>query len=97
MLIEISEQLNKIEKLTVEVHPVKSNYWGQDITVAGLITTEDLISTVKDVESDIVVIPSVMLRPYTEDFLDGRNLDYVRKNQVKTFLFNRIFILWQRW
>lgn len=60
------------KNLTVQVCPVKSNYWGQDITVAGLITTEDLIRTVKDVECDVVVIPSVMLRPYTEDFLDGK-------------------------
>lgn len=85
MLTEISEQLNKIENLTVEVHPVKSNYWGQDITVAGLITTDDLIDTVKDVNCDMVVIPSIMLRPYTEDFLDGKNLDYVKEKSRKDF------------
>lgn len=85
MLTEISEQLNKIENLTVEVHPVKSNYWGQDITVAGLITTEDLINTVKDVDCDMVVIPSIMLRPYTEDFLDGKTLSYVKEKSSKNF------------
>lgn len=85
MLTEISEQLNKIENLTVEVHPVKSNYWGQDITVAGLITTEDLINTVKDVDCDMVVIPSIMLRSYTEDFLDGKTLSYVKEKSSKNF------------
>lgn len=85
MLSEVSEQLNKIENLTVEVHPVKSNYWGQDITVAGLITTEDLINTVKDVDCDMVVIPSIMLRPYTEDFLDGKTLSYVKDKSSKNF------------
>ena len=85
MLAEISEQLNKIENLTVEVHPVKSNYWGQDITVAGLITTDDLINTVKDVDCDMVVIPSIMLRPYTEDFLDGKTLSYVKEKSAKNF------------
>ena len=48
--------------------PCKIKLLGQDITVAGLITTDDLIRTVKDVDCDIVVIPSIMLRPYTEDF-----------------------------
>lgn len=85
MLEEVAANLNKIKNLTVQVCPVKSNYWGQDITVAGLITTEDLIRTVKDVECDVVVIPSVMLRLYTEDFLDGKNLTYVKEQSKKNF------------
>ena len=75
---KIAEKLNKIKNLSVTVNPVKSDYWGQDITVAGLITTDDLIKTVKNIDTDIVIIPSVMLRPYSEDFLDGKNLSYVR-------------------
>ena len=71
---KIAEKLNKIKNLSVTVNPVKSDYWGQDITVAGLITTDDLIKTVKNIDTDIVIIPSVMLRPYSEDFLDGKNL-----------------------
>lgn len=85
MLIEISQKLNKIKNLTVEIHPVKSEYWGQDITVAGLITTDDLIRTVKDVDCDTVIIPSIMLRPYTEDFLDGKTLTYVKEQTNKNF------------
>lgn len=85
MLNEVAAALNKIKNLTVEIHPVKSNYWGQDITVAGLITTEDLINTVKNVDCDIVVIPSIMLRPYSEDFLDGNTLSYVKEHSGKNF------------
>ena len=86
MLEKAAKKMSKIKNLTVEVHPVKSNYWGKDITVAGLITTDDLINTVKDVDCDIAVIPTVMLRPYSEDFLDGKNLDYVREKSGKNFL-----------
>lgn len=82
----ISSKLNKIENLTTTVLPVKSEYWGKDITVAGLITTNDLIRTIKSQAADLVVIPSVMLRPYSEDFLDGKNLDYVKKQTNKEFL-----------
>ena len=85
MLQEVARKLNKIKNLTVEVFPVKSNYWGQDITVAGLITSDDLIRTVKDVDCDVVMIPTVMLRPYTEDFLDGHNLTYVKEQTGKNF------------
>jgi len=81
----ISKELNKIENLITNVIPVKSKYWGQDITVAGLITSDDLIDSLKNSSSGLVVIPSVMLRPYSEDFLDGKNLDYVRKKTGKEF------------
>ena len=85
MLEKVAKKLSKIKNLTVETHPVKSNYWGEDITVAGLITSDDLILTVKDIDCNIVIIPTVMLRPYSQDFLDGKNLDYVRKKSGKKF------------
>ncbi len=85
MLEKISQKLNKIKNLEVEICPVKSNYWGEDITVAGLITTEDLINTVKNKKCDTVIIPSVMLRPYSQDFLDGKNLDYVKEKTKQNF------------
>ena len=78
-------RLNKIKNLTSQVVPVKSDYWGQDITVAGLITTDDLIKALKDKDGDFVVIPSVMLRPYSEDFLDGKTLSYVKEQTQKEF------------
>lgn len=82
---KIAQKLNKIKNLTVEIYPVKSEYWGKDITVAGLITSDDLIKTVENVNCDIVVIPTIMLRPYTEDFLDGKNLTYVKQQTGKEF------------
>lgn len=84
-LDEICLRLNKIKNLNAEVCAVKSNYWGQDITVAGLITTDDLIAAVKDKDCDFVVIPSVMLRPYSEDFLDGKTLTFVKQQTGKEF------------
>ncbi len=84
-LDEICKKLSKIKNLTTEVVPVKSNYWGQNITVAGLITTDDLIAALKDKSGDFVVIPSVMLRPYSEDFLDGKTLSYVKEQIGKDF------------
>ena len=85
---EIAESLNKVENLTVTINPVKSEYWGENITVAGLITSDDLINTVKDLDVDYVVIPSIMLKPYSEDFLDGNNLDYVKNATNKKFIVN---------
>lgn len=81
----ISNELNKIEGFESVVVPVKSNYWGENITVAGLITSEDLIDSIKDSDADYVIVPSVMLKPFSEDFLDGNNLDYVKEKTKKQF------------
>lgn len=79
----ISSGLNKIDNLSVKVQPVQSTYWGKNITVAGLITSQDLINAIKDVEADYVIVPSIMLKPYTNLFLDGQSLDYVNENTQK--------------
>ena len=81
----IGKKLNKIKNLNVIITPVKSTYWGGEVTVAGLITSEDLINSLKEVETDIVIIPSIMLKPYTELFLDGNSLDYVKEKTKKNF------------
>lgn len=85
-LERIAKKLNRIKNLKAVVSPVKSEYWGQDITVSGLITTDDLIRTVKNLDTDLVVIPSVMLKPYSEMFLDGKTLTYVKEQTKKEFL-----------
>lgn len=80
----ISAGLNKIKNLNTSVNPVKSTYWGKNITVAGLITSEDLINTIKDIDADYIIVPSIMLKPYTNLFLDGNSLDYVKEKTGKT-------------
>ena len=82
----VSEKLNKIKNLTSRVAPVRSDYWGENITVAGLITSDDLIRTVKDIDTDYVVIPGIMLKPFSEMFLDGKSLDDVKEKTGKKFI-----------
>lgn len=66
-----AEQLNKIENINLQVIPIKSNFWGKDVSVAGLITANDLINQLKGKCFNDVIIPSIVLRPYTTEFLDG--------------------------
>ena len=83
----ISEKLNKIENLSVEVNPVKSTYWGKNITVAGLITSDDLINSVKGVDADYIIVPSIMLKPFTDLFLDGVSMaNVIEKTQKRFFV-----------
>jgi NifB/MoaA-like Fe-S oxidoreductase len=80
----VAAKLNKIENLTVQVTPVKSNYWGDDITVAGLITSDDLVAALPN--ADLIVLPGVMFKAYSHDFLDGKTLDDVKAATGKNFL-----------
>lgn len=82
----VSKRLNRIKNIKTSVYPVKSNYWGQNITVAGLITSQDLINTIKDIKSDYIVVPGVMLKPYTDSFLDGETLSHVEQITGKKFI-----------
>ncbi|MDD3236911.1 MAG: DUF512 domain-containing protein [Candidatus Gastranaerophilales bacterium] len=75
----ISNSLNKVENVSTNVIPVKSEFWGEHISVAGLITANDLINALKNKNVKNVIIPSVMLRPYTKEFLDGFTTTEVEK------------------
>jgi len=81
----VCNKLSKIENLQVSYKPVISTYWGKNITVAGLITSDDLINTVKDINSDYVVVPSIMLKPYSDLFLDGKSMRDVEEITGKNF------------
>lgn len=88
---EISSELNKIENFSSEVVAVESKFWGDKISVAGLITSEDLISSINghfkaQSSPPTIIIPSVMMRQYTHDFLDGNTLEDVKERTGLDFL-----------
>lgn len=76
----IVESLNSIENLKLSLIPVQSNFWGKDVTVSGLITGQDLLDNLISKKSEIsdLVIPSVMLRKFTNEFLDSLTIDDIK-------------------
>lgn len=72
------KRLNQVEGLTVELVALNSNYWGQEITVTGLLTGQDLIEGLKDRDlGDGILLPSVMLKDGDTVFLDDTRLETV--------------------
>jgi len=72
------EQLNTVSGLNVELAPCRSNYWGQDITVTGLLTGEDLLITLQGKDlGDGILLPSLMLKDHDTRFLDDLTLETV--------------------
>jgi putative radical SAM enzyme (TIGR03279 family) len=64
-------QLNQVEGLEINLVALNSEYWGQEITVTGLLTGQDILAglSAKDL-GDGVLLPSLMLKHDDTKFLD---------------------------
>lgn len=64
-------QLNQVEGLDINLVALNSQYWGQEITVTGLLTGQDILAglSAKDL-GDGVLLPSLMLKHDDTKFLD---------------------------
>ncbi|MEM9948229.1 MAG: TIGR03279 family radical SAM protein [Cyanobacteria bacterium P01_D01_bin.36] len=79
------QRLNQIEGLTVRMAAINSDYWGQAITVTGLLTGQDIASQLankaaQNTLGDAILLPSLMLKqsdtqlPEDTYFLDDMSL-----------------------
>jgi NifB/MoaA-like Fe-S oxidoreductase len=72
------KQLNKVQGLTVELVALNSDYWGQEITVTGLLTGQDILKGLQGKNlGDGVLLPSLMLKHGEAVFLDDITLETV--------------------
>jgi putative radical SAM enzyme (TIGR03279 family) len=72
------QQLNQVENLEVILAPLCSHYWGQEITVTGLLTGQDLIEGLRGKQlGDAILLPSLMLKHDDSRFLDDMTLEEV--------------------
>jgi putative radical SAM enzyme (TIGR03279 family) len=70
------KRLNEVEGLTVELVALNSDYWGQEITVTGLLTGQDLLRGLENRDlGDGILLPSVMLKDGDTVFLDDTRLE----------------------
>lgn len=70
----------KFEGIELSVVPIKNKFFGETISVAGLITGIDLISQLENYNNyDAVIIPKAMLKRNEEVFLDNKTIEDVEK------------------
>ena len=78
------QQLNSIQGLEVNLAALNSDYWGQEITVTGLLTGQDLLKGLKGLDlGDGILLPSVMLKHDENRFLDDMTVEELA-SQLKT-------------
>jgi putative radical SAM enzyme (TIGR03279 family) len=76
----LREQIEKYNALTgsrLHVLAVPNTYFGGDVSVAGLLTGQDLLAVRDQIVGDFVTIPSVCVKSDEPIFLDGMGLDDV--------------------
>ena len=72
----ILQRLNRVEGLEVNMVALCSDYWGQQITVTGLLTGQDLLAGLKGRElGDAILLPSLMLKYGDTRFLDDMTVE----------------------
>ena len=73
LLCQIVDNLkSNFENLNCQVVKIKNDFFGEKITVAGLVTGQDIINQLKDKDlGEEILIPSSMLRHENDMFLDN--------------------------
>jgi len=69
---QFAEDMRKVEGLEVHVLPVVNQFFGAEVTVAGLLCGQDVLAALEknDNLGDLVLLPRVMLDNAGERFLD---------------------------
>jgi NifB/MoaA-like Fe-S oxidoreductase len=57
------------------VEGVANNYFGGDVSVAGLLTGSDLVAAQERISGDFVIVPRSTLKSDEEIMLDGMKLE----------------------
>lgn len=78
VLKPVIQILNKIDGLYVELIAIENRFWGQSVTVSGLITGQDIINQLSCNNLDqynAVLIPETMLKQGEHVFLDDYTVE----------------------
>ena len=58
--------------IKITIHPIKNNFFGENITVSGLLTGTDIIEQLKNkITADVLFLPENAFRTNSETMLDG--------------------------
>ena len=74
----VAKTIKKWDNLSCEVHTIINYFFGENITVAGLITAQDLIAQLKGKDlGEELLIPSAMIKKDSDLFLDDKTISQV--------------------
>lgn len=80
VMTNAAKRLNMIKGLEFNLVPVVNEFFGDTITVAGLVVGSDIVRTLKDLDlsNATLLVPDIMLRQSENVFLDDTDLDFLK-------------------
>ena len=73
--------MEQVEGLKIHVHAIRNDFFGERITVSGLLTGIDIMTQGKELPlGERLLLPQNLLRSGTEDLLDDYTLDDLKKS-----------------
>lgn len=76
----VNEVQKKFPNMDIRVHCIRNDFFGESITVTGLITGQDIVGQLKDVPlGDTLLVPVNMLRSGEDVFLDDMTVKDMEK------------------
>jgi len=85
-MLEVQNLVKSVAADTnIGVYPVKNTFFGETVTVTGLVTAADIIESYGNTKfnEDRLLIPSVMLKEFSTTFLDGTTVKELSKRLRK--------------
>ena len=68
-----------VSGVDIQIKPIVNYFFGETVTVSGLITGQDLVAQLKGEEADEILITESMLRQGEEIFLDDMTLEQAQQ------------------
>jgi putative radical SAM enzyme (TIGR03279 family) len=79
-LNEVVDECNQIENLHIQLHPTVNHFYGDTITVSGLLTGHDFIKELGNKElGDLILLPPNCVKQDENIFLDDMTVDDLTK------------------
>jgi NifB/MoaA-like Fe-S oxidoreductase len=79
VLKNMIDKLNARFETRLTVEPLENSYFGGDVSVAGLLTGQDLLQARERLNGEFILIPRQMLKSDEAIMLDGMNLTEVER------------------
>lgn len=73
----VLHQFDEFTGLHPILHTLENRFFGPTVTVAGLLTAQDIADQLPDLNGEIFLIPSVMLKSDEDIFLDDRSVTWL--------------------
>jgi len=83
LLSSVSEKIMKKSNIKINVEKIVNNFFGEKITVSGLITGKDIIEQLKTKNYNQILIPDCMLNDENGVFLDDLTIEDLER-ELKT-------------